>query len=151
MKIGKKEATIIISIIGVTIAFFSLILVNRPIVDYKLALPKNFVDNYEIGDIANLDRYDPYLELQAQVRNRGGVDASVNLIVSLENASFAKKDPDRIFLENDTVMKIFTKPIAKQENYVYFTSHIAPDEDCESFSISYEIKKNLLKISLKIS
>jgi len=141
VNIGKKEATIIISIIGITLAFFTLVLSNRPIVDYRLALPKNYADNYELGDIINLEHYNPDIEVQSQVRNRGGIDACVNLIITLENASFTQKKPTDIFLENDTIRKIISKPQANQENYVFFTSFIIPNEECESFSIAYSLER----------
>jgi len=135
-KIGKKEITIILSIIGVGIAFFGFVFTNRPIVDYSLSLPIKC----KIGETVYFDDYTTQLDINAQIRNRGVVDASVNLILTLENASFVEKNSGYIYLKNDTVAKIYTKPIAKQDNYVYFTTHITPDEGCESFAIEYQVE-----------
>ena len=45
-----------------------------------------------------------------------------------------------MYLENETIMKIYAQPIAEQENYVYYLAHLVPNDDCQSFSIQYQIE-----------
>lgn len=145
VKIGKREIAIgtIIAFCGVLIAFLGLVYPNRPIVDYNLAFPSPI--ECKIGDVLNLDTPrvgEPYFDIHALIRNRGGVDAYTIVSLTLENASFTNKELEYEYLENDTVVKIQSKAIAKQEKFGYYSFQVVPNVGCESFSVHYQLKNN---------
>jgi len=103
---------------------------NRPLIDYKL----------ESSDSLNL-HYEVYLPVKLMIRNRGGIDASVWLILTVENATIEEIQSTNIkYNENKTEVRVFL-PKGMEDWGIGETLNIIPKNDAQTFSVHYNVTK----------
>ena len=103
---------------------------NQPLIDYKL----------ESSDSLNL-HWESYLPVNLMIRNRGGIDASVWLILTVENATIQEIQETNIeYSENKTSVRVFL-PKSMEHWGTGKTLNIIPKNNVQTFSIYYDVEK----------
>jgi len=123
---------ILVTVVAIVIAFT---ITNKPLIDYTIADPPSTWD-FNLGT----------LKINLGLRNRGGIDASVTLVVSVSNAVVSENQSKPSPEFNQSVLKIDTIAINGQKEYGYYYAYIAPKFETTNFTISYEVKRNTLDL-----
>jgi len=127
-KIGGIVLAIVIGVAAIVIGFA---ITNKPLVDYTVINPP---DTWDF-------RFGP-LEIDLGLRNRGGIDAPIWLIVTVRNAVITE-DKSTLSPEfNQTVLKIYTSAINSQKEYGHFNAYVTPKDEPTNFTISYRVERN---------
>lgn len=126
MKVWQKTAiiTITLFILGVVGAGWTY----RPIVDYYIDDPPSMV---------NFD-YEP-MKLEVMSRNRGKVDVSLLLIITVQNANISVQEMKPWIERNGTELKMHVFFRSEMENYRTAEVYIEPVDDPQNFTIRYSI------------
>jgi hypothetical protein len=126
-KILGIALAIVIIIAGTVIASA---ITNKPLIDYTIVDPANQW-NFNSGS----------LKVILGLRNRGGIDASVSLIVTVSNAvvSSAQSTPSQDF--NQTTLRIQTIAINGQKDYAEYYAFITPNFESTNFTVSYSLER----------
>lgn len=118
-------ATIIIFIISLAGAGWS----QRPIIDYYMGgLPDSFT----------LHGYSMTANLKYQ--NRGNIDASLKLIVTVTNANITVDELEPWIEYNETQVKFSVPATSHMETYSIYSVNIYPVGNSQNFTITYTIK-----------
>lgn len=130
--------TIIIFIIGLAGAGWS----QRPIIDYYMS---GISDSYNF-------KYSS-MKVDLMVRNRGGIDASLYLVVKVTNANLTVDSLEPWIKYNETQVKFYVTPIAHVDTYSSWEVNVSPVGDPQNFTIAYTIEdtSNIWSISGMIS
>jgi len=117
--------TIILFILGVLGAGWS----QRPIIDYYIdGLKDNFTFyGYPMG-------------INLMCRNRGNIDASLKLIVTVANANITVDSLEPWIEYNETQVKFNVAAIAHMETYSSYAVNIYPVGEPQNFTITYTIE-----------
>jgi len=126
MKVWQKTAiiTIALFILGVLGAGWAY----RPIIYYKIDDPPSTVDfNYE------------QMKLEVKSRNRGRVDISLLLILTVKNANISVQETKPWIKCNGTELKMHILLRSGMENYRTYEVYIQPVDDPQNFTIRFSI------------
>lgn len=126
MKVWQKTAiiTVILFILGALGAGW----VYRPIVDYFITDPPENV-NFETD----------VLQLTLNVRNRGKVDASLILVLTVENANISVPTIKPWMDYNETELRMHVTVQSNMETYRTYEAHVTPVNSPQNFTIKYLI------------
>ena len=133
MGLGKTISGIVIAILivaaGSVIAFA---VTSKPLVDYTIESPANAWD-FASGP----------LTVNLGIRNRGGIDASLSLVVTVSNAfvSSDQSEPSAEF--NQTILNLPTIAINGQKDYSCYSVFVTPNPSVANFTISYTVEKSM--------
>jgi hypothetical protein len=136
MGLEKKIVGIILAIIiiiaGSVIAFA---ITNKPLIDYTIVNPASEWDF----------TFEP-LKIDLGLRNRGGIDASVSLVVTVSNAVVSKNQSKPSPDFNQTILKIQTIAVNGQEDYGEYSVFITPNFEFTNFTVSYSLERNMFDL-----
>jgi hypothetical protein len=110
---------------------------NQPLIDYKL----------ESSDTLNLN-YESFIQVNLMIRNRGGIDATVTLTLTVQNATIQTIQGTNIeYHENKTRIRILLE--SDMENWATGeTLNVVPNNGTQTFSLYYEVTKEFDWLSL---
>ena len=114
---------------------------NQPLIDYKL----------DSNNSLNL-HYKSNLPVKMMIRNRGGIDASVWLVLTVENATIQEPQGSSI-LYNETQTKVGLFLTKGDEDWgIGKTLKVIPKEGTQTFSVHYSVTKNfdLLSVAYRL-
>jgi len=118
------SVTIIFSVIGMLGADWTY----RPIIDYYMEIPDKV--NFEQG----------FLRVSLCVRNRGKVDASLILIVTVRNANLSVEKMEPWITHNETQVKFHVIAISGMETYARYDVYVQPIGNPQNFTVMYTIE-----------
>lgn len=117
--------TVIIFIFGLAGAGWS----QRPIIDYYLDDVLDEVDfKYQI------------LRVSLKYQNRGNIDASLNLVITVTNANITVDKLEPWIEYNETKVKFHVAAKSHMETYSDHKVNISPVGDAQNFAITYTIE-----------
>jgi len=111
--------------------------VNQPVINYRL----NAVDmvNFEYQS----------LSVELSYCNRGGMDASIFLVLTTENAIIEKPEPLPSFITyNETHTEIYISTWKNMDYYASESLNILPKNNPETFSLTFTVTKNFDIVSI---
>ena len=123
--------TIMIFLVGGSVSAYAWMWNERPIVDYYMSgadgtpLPTTYAS------------YASPLVVYLAVDNRGDIDASLNLIVTVTNANITNSNP--MWLESNGTQAIIGLTVQSHSSYGYVSVNIAPIGNPSNFTISYSV------------
>ena len=103
---------------------------NQPLIDYRL----------ESVDTLNT-HYDSYISIDLMIRNRGKIDATLLLTLTVENATIQQVEGTNVeYNETKTSIRVFAQK--EMENWgVGKTLKVIPENSTQTFSVNYEVSK----------
>jgi hypothetical protein len=138
----KWQVTILVTIILFVITLLGAGWSQRPIIDY-------YMDGLE----DSFTFYGYPMRVHLMYRNRGNIDASLKLVVTVTNANITLDSLEPWIEYNETQVKFNVAAISHMETYSSCEVNIYPVGDPQNFTIAYTIEdtSNLLSIHGVIS
>lgn len=117
--------TIIIFIIGLAGAGWSL----RPIIDYNM---DGLKDSFTFNGYS--------MTVSLRYRNRGNIDASLKLVVTVTDANLTVNDLEPWIEYNETQVKFNVAATSHMESYSSYSVNVYPVGNPQNFTITYTIE-----------
>jgi hypothetical protein len=138
----KWQITVLVTIIIFVISLAGAGWSQRPIVDY-------YMDG--LKDSFTLHGYPMTINLK--YRNRGNIDASLKLIVTVTNANITVNELEPWIEYSETQVKVNVAAISHMDAYSSYSVNIYPVGNLQNFTITYTIEdsSNFLSINGVIS
>jgi hypothetical protein len=136
------KVTIILFIVGLVFTLLGSGWSQRPIIDYKM---DGLEDNFTFHGYS--------MTVNLMYRNRGNIDASLKLVVTVTNANITVDSLEPWIEYNKTQVKFNVAAIAHMEAYSSDAVNIYPVGNPQNFTITYTIEdtSNALSINGIIS
>jgi hypothetical protein len=129
MRIKKWQATILVTIILFIITLLGAGWSQRPIIDYYMG---------GLEDSFTFHGYPMIVNLKYQ--NRGNIDASLKLVVTVTNANITVTSLEPWIEYNETQVKFNVAAISHMETYSSYAVNISPVDNPQNFTITYTIE-----------
>lgn len=117
---------ILLTVIGLLLGLIGAGWSQRPIVDYKMDGLLDVVD-YQYG----------VLRVSLKYRNRGNIDASLKLVLTVVNANITVDKIEPWIEYNETQVKFHVAPKSHMETYSTQEVKVYPVENAQYFNITY--------------
>jgi hypothetical protein len=121
--------TVVLFIIGLIFTLLGAGWSQRPIIDYKIStLPGSF--NFEHGS----------MKLDLEYRNRGSIDSSLNLVITVTDGNVTVDQPEPWMEGNQTQRKFHVAAMGHMDTYSSQAVNVSPVGDPQNFTITYTIE-----------
>jgi hypothetical protein len=125
-----KKIMIILAILGIIFGLLGGGWSQRPIIDYKMD-----------GLSENVDFDHGFLRVSLNYRNRGSVDSSLALVLTVTDANITLDQIEPWIEYNETQVKFHTAATARMENYASHDVKVFPVGNPQNFTLTYSIEE----------
>jgi hypothetical protein len=123
-----KKIIIILTIIGIILGLVGAGWAQRPIIDYYMDGIQDSV-NFKYG----------FLRVSLMYRNRGNVDSSLALTLTVSNANITLGKIEPWIDHNESQVTFHTAGTSHMENYASYAANIFPVGNSQNFTITYTV------------